>query len=621
MDEQLQQETVPEVSVPQPAMPDVSGGGAPPQPPPVARPDVMGPNGGYQATPSEVPPQPQQGGIKQYITQAAGSLLGGSTPRYSRDATGNLQVEHVPDTPGSLFRRVLAASILGGAIGSESGPSGVKGFFRGAQAVGDKLEQRDAQARQQADQDFLARQKVEAAKREQERLGFEKQRVGFEADANARAEQAMKYATAKHNLDIISTQQQIQGKDWEAHEHNAADGRLNAAKYAAVESPAYTVGETEMDAIKKADPGAMKYLWFPVGTRTYTYKDADGKTQTGHENVMAAYNPDVNVALTADEAAKYNKVGVQLRDEKTGAEIPLKAGYQLNPANAALLRDQYAEKVKPFQDAENRELERRKVEATIKNLNAEAGMHYAQAVKAGRENAKDKKADAVEAAQKAFESNAQQFGIDQAIEKLSFGEKSVLADYYRPVAVAQETAIRDRSNEIDRLNKEIGNAFGDEKAKLVAQRDAVYQEREAKIRQVQAIDKLANSAFGVKPPEPGSKIDTAIKVLSGYDKTQQAKFVDSDPATTPEEKAEIKKRLGITTAAPTKSTDSGSAFDSAKSRNNFAFGGSSTGPAETGSTPPASLIPSDGKIHIIENVKTGKREKWQNFNGSVKKVE
>lgn len=43
-------------------------------------------------------------------------------------------------------------------------------------------------------------------------------------------------------------------------------------------------------------------------------------------------------------------------------------------------------------------------------------------------------------------------------------------------------------------------------------------------------------------------------------------------------------------------------------------------PAAKTTTPPSSMIPSDGKIHILENLSTHKQEKWKNVNGVVTKV-
>lgn len=184
----LQPEVAPNVNVPPPSMPDVSDvpGAAPVGPPP----NVLA--GSVQSN-----VQPPQSGLRHFITQATGSLLSGTVPHYYHDETGNLQVEHVKEQPGQLFRRILASSILGGAVGAESGPSGIKGALRGAQAVGDKSEAMDAQARQRADQDFLARQKV--AQEQRENAASQRAQEGLNLQKDQFAEQkVMNQASLAH---------------------------------------------------------------------------------------------------------------------------------------------------------------------------------------------------------------------------------------------------------------------------------------------------------------------------------------------------------------------------------------------------------------------------------------
>ncbi len=156
----LQPEVAPNVNVPPPAVPDASGlpDAAPLGPPP----NVLA--GSVQSNGQPPPTENHGNGIVPMIGHAFKSLLSNTDIVYNRDANGNLQAEHVPAQPGSLFKKILAASILGAA--SSSGPSFGRGVATGGAAALGRNEAQDQQARQRADQDFLARQKVAQEQRE-----------------------------------------------------------------------------------------------------------------------------------------------------------------------------------------------------------------------------------------------------------------------------------------------------------------------------------------------------------------------------------------------------------------------------------------------------------------------
>jgi len=115
-------------------------------------------------------PSPQQASIAHdtLFGRAAKMLLGGNEPQYSVDANGNTVATQGQQAPGSFFKNVLAAAVLGGAAGANGNPAqGIAGgLVRGGAAGIQQQQLRDQQKRAQAQEDFQNQQKVGQQSRE-----------------------------------------------------------------------------------------------------------------------------------------------------------------------------------------------------------------------------------------------------------------------------------------------------------------------------------------------------------------------------------------------------------------------------------------------------------------------
>lgn len=132
----------------------------------------------------------------------------GMDSRYSVGPDGTLQNSPVQEAPGSFFRKLLGASLLGGAAGAGGDPRQgfVGGLVRGGAAGVQQAQQVDQQKQQQAQQDFADQQKVQTQKREQTMMNAQLQQMHSEQVAR------------QHTSDL---------QDQAAHDkHNAASAAL-----------------------------------------------------------------------------------------------------------------------------------------------------------------------------------------------------------------------------------------------------------------------------------------------------------------------------------------------------------------------------------------------------------
>lgn len=488
----LQPEVAPNVNVPPPSMPDVSDvpGAAPVGPPP----NVLA--GSVQSN-----VQPPQSGLRHFITQATGSLLSGTVPHYYHDETGNLQVEHVKERPGQLFRRILASSILGGAVGAESGPSGIKGALRGAQAVGDKSEAMDAQARQRADQDFLARQKVAQEQREQQRLGMEQTRLGLDVDKAGMDKQMFAANIAHANLANKALDQQIDQAGFKFAQDQAQEGKAIENMYAeAGQSPVVkATGADAMAAAKQHDPALSKLRWEVVGLDF-----VDGKPQ----KVYAAFDPDVTTTVTPEVAGMWKKAGVnELVDGKN--RIKLDTGTKLTAPQLNLVHQMYIKKRADLLDVQKTDNEKQLLDAQLGHLNAQTNLANAQATEAGNKNNAFKRDKAIQKAEDDFGEalKANKDPLD-AFKTLPASQQAMVETSFQTRLPAINSSIKEIGDELKNIDIKIQTATGAEQSELAKRRLTLTAEQDQFRQTAGLINRMTQTRAGGVVPAAASPAQT-----------------------------------------------------------------------------------------------------------------
>lgn len=110
------------------------------------------------AQPAQITPEQHD----NLFGKAAKMLMGNNTT-YSVGADGKTVATQTPTQPGSLWKNILSAAILGGAAGTNSNGSFAQGAAQGGAAVISHAEQQDQLKRQQAQEDFRNSQEVDKA--------------------------------------------------------------------------------------------------------------------------------------------------------------------------------------------------------------------------------------------------------------------------------------------------------------------------------------------------------------------------------------------------------------------------------------------------------------------------
>lgn len=233
------------------------------------------------------PPTPQQ--QAQMAQVAHDSAFGrmakailGQQNQYSVDPqTGTLKNNPVPQAPGSLFKTILGAALLGGAAGANGNPAQgfAGGFARGGAAGVQQGQQQDQQARQQAEQQFKDQQAAQQQNREQTLMSAQV--------AQMHAEQVGR----QHTSDL---------QDAEAHaKHNAASAAVENTLVAAGGTPATipvngkgasSFTAPDLVAAVNADPSIMQA---PKGMVRHFLDSTDSSelTYNGHQWVDASGEP------------------------------------------------------------------------------------------------------------------------------------------------------------------------------------------------------------------------------------------------------------------------------------------------------------------------------------------
>lgn len=298
------------------------GGGAPnlPVPPPPA----------VQVNSPQPPQDPNQ--IHDSLVGRAFKALSGQTPQYSVDPkTGQTVQTEVPNTPGQFFKNVVAAALVGGAMGADkarqNGGSGLSAAFQGGQANITRDQQLNQQRIEQAQQQFKNEQSAQQSQRE--------------ATEAPLREQLLKAQIAGENRRQFQEETAFQNQTHQYATTVADQGKIDEQAFTAVGAKPAQEGITSEDLQKfiASNPGAAaQYKAVPIDVKYTTVKGPDGTDHLSWENVYNLYKLDQPLAITKDMLAsdKYQA----LKKEDPGAYDILSKTIDKN-GNATLPLSQY----------------------------------------------------------------------------------------------------------------------------------------------------------------------------------------------------------------------------------------------------------------------------------------
>jgi hypothetical protein len=178
---------------------------------------------GMQLTPQQQPSaQPQQPASPADATAAHHGILGkvaerlftGSHTEYSIDpGTGATVPTAVKESPGSLFRHILAGAILGGAAASAQPADNehgvVSGFMTGAAAGMNGQQQQDQQRRANAEQEFQNKQGVRKLNEQDQKISDARTRFDAQNAHWMMREIALDRTANHQGLDFLQRQNTI----------------------------------------------------------------------------------------------------------------------------------------------------------------------------------------------------------------------------------------------------------------------------------------------------------------------------------------------------------------------------------------------------------------------------
>lgn len=264
------------------------GGGAPVITPPAA------PN--VQVQPPA--PDPQQ------AAQAHDSLIGrtfkaltGTNTQYSVDPTTGKTIQTpVQNTPGQFFKNVVAAALLGGAMGEDKARqnegSPLAAAVQGGTAVINRDQQLNQQRIGQARDEFQDQLKAQQNQREQSTADREAQEAPLR-------QQMLKAQTAQMNAATANQLAEAQSRGFTFHHEMADAGQAEAKMYedSNVQPFARDIPESQIPEFLKNNPGAASQ-YHAVVTGTRTSLDKNGQPQW--ESTVSLYPNSASTVVTKD---------------------------------------------------------------------------------------------------------------------------------------------------------------------------------------------------------------------------------------------------------------------------------------------------------------------------------
>ena len=315
----------------------------------------------FNAPPQTVVPQPPALSPDAQQSMAIGAAIKGVHSAMDPDQS----------KPGSIWRTVLSAALVGAAAGAGHG-------WKGA-GLGAEAENKVMERQQQAKQDAEKQAQQQAQQKFQNDLATNKAKQ--EGELNATTIDLHKANIAQANLETLRINKAIQGMDAADHEKVAAGGKANVQPFvdAGFAPKAKGIPESEKAQYWTDHPGASTLDWEATGVKYGL--DSNGKPT--YELTYDAYDPTEKVTVSK---ATYN----QWKNDKVFERFPeydalLKDG-------RTLTADQYGQVKRDADKVRADNLTRRaqdlgvnKVQAEIDKDNAEKSKYIAEASKERQE--------------------------------------------------------------------------------------------------------------------------------------------------------------------------------------------------------------------------------------------
>lgn len=461
-----QNPTTPSTSTPPdtPSPADASSGQGPTPPSAPQQPDIVQQADQMRANPmANLPPQQQQPQGPNPQQQAAfadiashsafgkaARFLLGQQVDYKVGPNGQIVQVPVQQTPGSMFRSLVAGAILGGATAANTPVSnGVAGGFgagmvRGAAAGLQQAQSEDQQRYQRAQQTFENQLKL----REQQR-----------ADENQKSEEALRQADIAHANAMTLHENFLLQKDQQSASVEAGQtgkAMLQPFLDAGSEMKYQDIGESQMKQILASNPQAGGYLWQQTGVQAK--QDAKGNMYL--EKTYSAIDPKGTVKITQGMLDEWKAVGL----DKFAPDVKkFKVGQEISADDAVKLMTQYKQRFvqKKTEDAANLDVQEKN--ASIAEKNAQAS-HLAQETAKSKLDEKDSQlyTKALDELDKA--------GGD--FDKLTPGSKQVIAKNTTQLITALSNAAKaayasgdmdqatDLMKEVSQLSRLVPKAYG-----------------------------------------------------------------------------------------------------------------------------------------------------------------
>lgn len=430
------------------------------------------------------------------------------------DHPGQVKAVPVKQTPGSLFRNILAGAIIGGAAGSHArGPSG--GFLPGLAMGGEAAMQHDRDMN--TERYNRARQGIKD-QQEQEKLDLERQ----EADTRQKLANAQMALT---NSEVVKNFQLIQGSSYELHDKMVKDfaPEVEAYTLAGIKPVATGLKESEAQQWVKDHPGVSSMR--PVATGIVPYTDKNG-TKT-FETTFSLY-PNKGISLTKNLIDQMNKNG--MNDMYPGWSEHIQPGSPSANYDAV----QWSTLMQQYHDAMGKHLQQQVEEAKIAEANglikehaAQTALAYAQADLAKYGKTKDQQ---TELAWTAFDKTKDKDG-NYHLDQVPDSQKRLIVSSMQP--------------QIDSLGKEIDNLKdSDEKNSINPASDKLLQQRMQEYDEMTRVQKLVvqrlnDSAKALdktpaSPPAPDTSqvtkdyVDRMVE--KGVKPAQYYNYIENDPS-------------------------------------------------------------------------------------------